>query len=241
MNEFVVHSQLRWWVRSFLLVFKSSFRSFWIRKSFWFGIFVFSVCLLILFPFALGTEFIQKLPVQLGCFWAIMEFVAVVSLGQCFYFEYEAMMLDVFLTSPMPKSTLFIAKIAFLTVQIFSLSLFVFLFWSILFHVQAIHSVTNLVCFLLLTFLFSVSSASLGVVVHGLTSRSLAKEILHPILFFPFQTGVLLGVSSLSLSCLGFAPLSAVWGQATWWTLLFVYPTIFITLAFLLAPIFFEE
>ncbi len=234
-------SQTRQWVDTFFFVLKISLRSLWIKKSFWLGSLIFSLCLLILFPFSLGTQVIKRPDVQIGCLWAIFEFVAVVSLGQVFYAEKEAGALDILLCSTSPRSALILAKTSFLALLCFSLNVPIILFWVILFNVSSPFFAIFFLKILSLNFFFSLASAGLGVLVHGLTVRSIAKEILQPILFFPLQTGVLLAAVSLSLSDTAYNSLSGAWGTSTWWFILILYPVLFITSSCLFSSALFEE
>jgi len=163
------------WLNTFFLIFHVSVRSFWIKKSFWLGALIFALCLLILFPFSLGTQVIKRPDVQIGCLWTIMEFVAALCVGRMFATEQEAQALDILLCSRSFRSAILFAKICFTTLFIFSLQIPILFFWLILFNVT-IHSYLN---FIVTSFFFSFGSASLGSLIYALTTRSLAKEILQ--------------------------------------------------------------
>ncbi len=236
-----MNASLPYWLNTFLLVFNVNVRSLWHKKAFWFGSLIFALCLLLLFPFSLGTSVIKRADVQIGCLWAVLEFVAVVSITPAFYAEKEADALDILLCSASSRTAIASGKIAFLSLMMFSLTIPIVLFWTILFNV----SVENMLLFisklLIISVFFCVGTAALGTLVHALTSRSLAKEILQPILFFPLQTGSLLAAVSLSLSILSVNSLSGALGGTTWWFILILYPLIFIASSWLFSTSLFEE
>lgn len=229
------------WINTFCLVFTVSSRSFWMKKSFWLGTLVFALCLLILFPFSLGTPVIQRPDVQIGCLWAIMEFVAALCVGRMFASEQEASALDILLCSRSSRSSILFAKVCFTTLLIFSLQIPILFFWLILFNVKATSFLLFIENLLLTSFFFSFGSASIGSLIYALTTRSLAKEILQPILFFPLQTGILLASVSVSLIANSLNTLSSVFSEQAWWSILILYPIIFSSLGWIFSFILLEE
>ena len=229
------------WFNTFLLVFKVSIRSFWIKKSFWLATLIFALCLLILFPFSLGIPVIKRPDVQIGCFWAIMEFVAALCVGRMFVAEQEANALDILLCSRSFRSAILFAKFCFTSFLIFSLQIPILFFWIILFNVNVVSFMTLVGNIVLASIFFSFGSASVGALVYGLTTRSLAKEILQPILFFPLQTGILLASVSVSLSANSLNTLSGVFSGQAWWTILILYPVLFSAIGWVFSFTLLEE
>jgi heme exporter protein B len=229
------------WLNTFLLINKVSARSFWVKKSVWLGTLIFAICLLILFPFSLGTEVIKRADVQIGCFWAIMEFVAVLSIGRMFYAEQEAQALDILLCSQSSRSSILLAKIFFLSFTLFSLTVPILFSWTLFFNITASSFILFYGKFLLTSLFFVWGCASLGALVHALTARSLAKDIIQPILFFPLQTGLLLASVSVSLSSNSASSLSGAFNSSTWWMILILYPVIFTTLGCIFSLFLLEE
>jgi heme exporter protein B len=229
------------WINTFKLILSISFRSFLIRKTFWLASLIFALCLLILFPFSLGIPVVKKPDVQVGCLWAIMEFVAALCVSRMFSVEQEAQALDVILSSRSPRSAILFAKIFFTAVFIFTLQIPIVFFWFVLFNVNA----SNLTFFILNLFgvsvFFSFGTASLGALIYSLTVRSQAKEILQPILFFPLQTGLLLASVSVTLAANSIELLSSAFNTQAWWTLLISYPIIFSSIGLIFSFNLFEE
>ena len=87
---------------------------------------------------------------------------------------------------------------------------------------------------------FNFGSASLGTLITCLTARSLAKEILLPMLFFPLQSGILLASVSLTIN-IGNNSLLGAFSANAWWTILIAYPIIFTTLGLILSEILLQE
>lgn len=228
------------WVNTFALVFKISLRSFWLKKSFWLATLIFALCLLILFPFSLGISVIKRPDVQIGCLWAIMEFVAALCVGRIFVVEQEAHALDILLSSRSFRSAILFAKVCFTSLFIFSLQIPILFFWIILFNVQ-IPSFKIIEYFFIVSFFFSFGSASIGSLVYALTTRSLAKEILQPILFFPLQTGILLASVAVTLSASSLSALSSALGEQAWWTILIIYPVLFTAIGWIFSSALLEE
>jgi len=228
------------WLSCFLLTQKISFCSAWTRKSSWFGVLIFSCCLLILFPFGLGVEALKRTDVCLGSLWVIHEFIAVLIIGRMFAAEQEGDALDFMLAAGNPRSAILLGKIIFTAFQLISLQIPVTFFWIILYHIPMDLLQLMLAPLALVSAIFSLGTASLGALVVCLTARSLAKEILQPMLFFPLQTGSLLAAVSLSLQ---FAQNNVLNSASTsaWWTLLTVFPVFFTTLGCLLSNVLFSE
>lgn len=232
--------QARWW-KTFFLVFQISTKSLWLRKSFWVANLIFAFCLLILFPFAFGIAIIKQPAVQIGCLWSILEFVSVLTIGQMYTAEQEAHALDLLLSSQNPRSAILMAKIIFTGLLIFSLEVPIHIFWMIFFNVSPLSFFSFTGNLTLISLFFAFGSSSLGALIYSLTSRSQAKEILQPILFFPLQTAILLASVNVSLSLESLQNLSAALSNQAWWTILMMYPVLFSAIGWILSSYLFEE
>lgn len=212
----------------------------WLRKSSWLGTLVFSGCLLILLPFAFGTAVLKRTDVSLGSLWIIHEFVAALTVSRMFVPELEMNALDLLLSSRSQRSAILMGKISFTAAQIFSLQIPITLFWIVLYHVPENIFFDILPTLIPVYFAFTLGTASLGALVFCLTVRSLARDILQPILFFPLQSALLLASVSLSVGSIS-TNLIGAFSNAAWWTILLSYPVLLITLGCLLSPILFQE
>lgn len=228
------------WYLSFILVNKISIRSIWVKKASWFGTLVFASCLLILFPFGLGTEALKRIDIQIGSLWIINEFIAVLTISRMFAPEQESHAMDFLLASRVPKSSLLAGKITFTIFQILSLQIPVTFFWIILYNVPSNILIELLKIIVPVCLIFNFGTASLGALVSCLTARSLAKEILLPMLFFPLQSGILLAAVSLTIQ-VGNNSLLGTFSPEAWWTILFTYPILFTALGFLLSDVLLQE
>ncbi|APJ02697.1 heme exporter protein CcmB [Silvanigrella aquatica] len=228
------------WLHHFIFINKISFRSLWVRKATWFGTLIFACCLLILFPFGLGTEALKRIDIQIGSLWIINEFIVVLAVGRIFAPEQESYAIDLLLSSRIPRSSLLAGKISFSFFQILSLQVPVTFFWIILFNVPSSILYELLKIIMPVSLLFNAGTASLGALVSCITARSLAKEILLPMLFFPLQSGILLAAVSLTVQ-VGNNSLLGAFSPEAWWTILITYPIIFTALGFLLSEVLLQE
>jgi ABC-type transport system involved in cytochrome c biogenesis permease component len=225
----------------FVLGFQVSVRQLLIRKSVWLGTLVFGACLLILFPFALGTETLQKTEVRYGTFWAIQEFVVALTVSRMFATEQEAGFLELMLCSRVHRSSLFFSKSMFTALQLISLQIPLSVLWVIFYNIGA--ESLSLVFGVLVgaCVLFSVGTAFLGTLIFASTAKSISKEILFPILFFPLQIVILLACVTLCVKTDTSTQLSGVFSSDAWWSILLGYPCIFGALGVLFSPVLFEE
>lgn len=229
-----------YWFCNFLLVNKISMRSILVKKASWFGTLIFASCLLILFPFGLGTEALKRIDIQIGSLWIINEFIAVLAVSRMFAPEQESYAMDFLLSARSPKSSFLAGKITFTTFQILSLQIPVTFFWVILYNVPSNILIELLKMITPVSLIFNIGTASLGALISCLTARSLAKEILLPILFFPMQSGILLAAVSLTIQ-IGNNSLLGTFSPEAWWTILFTYPILFTALGFLLSDVLLQE
>lgn len=228
------------WLWTFWLINKISFRSIWLRKSAWFGTLIFAGCLLILLPFAFGIGVLKRPDVSLGSLWIVHEFVVALSISRLFVPETESQALDFLLSSRSSRSALFLGKVSFATIEMFSLQIPITLLWVILYHVPEAQFISWLDRLSMICLFFDIGSCALGALIFCLTIRTLAKDILQPILFFPLQSSLLLAAVSLSV---GFFSdhLIGAFDSSAWWTILLSYPVLLITLGCLLSSILFQE
>jgi ABC-type transport system involved in cytochrome c biogenesis permease component len=154
--------------------------------------------------------------------------------------ELEMNALDLLLSSRSQRSAILMGKISFTAAQIFSLQIPITLFWIVLYHVPENIFFDILPTLIPVYFAFTLGTASLGALVFCLTVRSLARDILQPILFFPLQSALLLASVSLSVGSIS-TNLIGAFSNTAWWTILLSYPVLLITLGCLLSPILFQE
>lgn len=227
------------WVQ-FLLVMQVSFRGVMARKAAWFGVLVFGVCLLILFPFSFGTDLIKTEMVRLGSFWMIQEFLVVLLVTRIFSVETEHGALELMLHPGFEKSVIVVGKAFFTFLQLCTLQVPICVLWWALYEIPADQVLPLARVLVPVLVLFNAGTASLGVILNGLTARSLGREIVLPILFFPLQISVLLAAVQLTIQDALLTPKGG-FTEAAWWAILGGFPLIFSAAGLLLKDALFEE
>jgi heme exporter protein B len=223
------------------LVFEFSARSVFIRKASWAGTLAFAACLAILFPFAFGTELIQKAEIRHGAFWAINEFVVALTVGRLFAQESESGLLEVLLASGSSRSAILYGKIFFIVLYLLSIQLPLLVVWIVFYNVpfEAIQSLG--VRILPLLCLFNLATGTIGALLSCVTARSTGRDLLMPLLFYPLQLSVLLGAVSLATATDPAVVMLAGTQGTSWWTILSGVPVVFLAVAILLSQSLFQE
>ncbi len=221
-------------------VIEVSARGLMARKSAWLGVLVFGFCLLVLFPFSFGTDLIRTEAVRTGAFWTIQEFVVALVIMRIFAQETEQGALELMLHPRFSRAALFVGKVLFTFGQLVTLQIPMFIIWWAIYEVPADSTPALLRVLIPAVLLFDAATATLGVMLNALTARSLGREILLPILFFPLQMAILLAAVQVSL----LDPLLIPKGgftDAAWWTILGGFPVLILGAALLMRTALFEE
>jgi heme exporter protein B len=229
------------WLFGMGFVLQFSSRTVLLRKANILGLFIFSICVLILFPFAFGAEFILLPEVRHGAFWSIQEFVAALVVSRMFDAENESGALEFLLASRSPRSAILFGKTVFNTLQMAAVQIPLIFFWIIFYKIPIDNVMQNIRYFIPVCLLFNLSCASLGALLSCVVARSQAKEILLPILFFPLQISVLLASVTLLLRNDIGNQMVGGFGDAAWWTLLCGFPVVFVTVGIVLDNVLFQE
>jgi heme exporter protein B len=229
------------WCQTFLFVTQFSVRSVLVRKASWFGVLTFAAGLLILFPFAFGTELLDTGEVRHGAFWAIQEFVVALVLGRLFAVEQEQGALEFLLASRAPRSAILAGKTFFTTLQLLSLQIPLVILWAVFYNVPTAGFGQNVRYLLPVCLLFNLGTAALGALLSCATARSQAREILLPILFFPLQMAPLLAAVTLMLRNDPGYEYVGGFADGAWWTVLGGYPVVFLAVGFLLDDVLLQE
>lgn len=232
-------SQARW-LKIFFLIHKLSFRSLMVRKVSWFGTLLFACCLLVMFSFSLGTPLLVRNDVRVGSFWAIAEFVCALTIGRMFFAEQESFALDFMLAANAPRSAIFLGKVFFTALLILSFQCCVAVFWAFLYNISFSDVCLLFFTLVAVSFFFAFGTAALGALVCALTAKSVGKEILQPLLFFPLQSGILLAATTLCMQSVQMESAGALSTQS-WWAILFFYPILFSALGCVLSSVLLKE
>jgi heme exporter protein B len=230
----------RWW-HTFLFVTQFSIRGVLVRKASWFGVLAFAACLLILFPFAFGTELLAQGEVRHGAFWAIQEFVVALVVARTFQAEQEQGALEIVLASRAPRSAVLFGKAVFTGLQLVSLQIPLVLLWAVFYNVPSAGFAQNVRFLIPTCLLFNMGTAALGALLSCAVARSQAREILMPILFFPLQLAPLLAAVTLTLrNDTGYEYVGG-FADGSWWTVLAAFPVVFFAVGFLLDDVLLQE
>lgn len=229
------------WRRNCWLVFEYSVRSVFLRKASWAGTLAFAACLAILFPFAFGTELIQKAEIRHGAFWAINEFVVALSVARLFTVETEGGILEYFLSTQVHRSAVLFGKILFIVLYLLSVQLPLLLMWIVFYNVPGNVLVSLSSTLLPLLVLFNLGTGTIGALLACVTARSTARDILLPLLFYPLQMSILLAAVSLATMSDPAIVMLAGTSEQSWWTMMVGVPVLFLAVGVLLSNVLFQE
>lgn len=221
-------------------IFQFSYRNMMARKANWLGPLIFGACVLMLFPFAFGTELLKQSEIRYGSFWMINEFIVALVAARIFAAENESGILEFLIASPTPRTSIFLGKVLFTVLQLLSLQLPLVVLWVLIYNVPLPIVVETARKTLATCLVFNFGTASLGVILSCVTARSLAKDMLFPILFFPLQVTLLIAAVMLCLQGEGSLVVDAV-SPAKWWSFLAGYPVVLMTIGLMLADHLFQE
>ncbi len=233
-------NKARWW-QTFFVVLQVSHRSLMYRKAVWFGLLIFAACVLILFPFAFGTDLMSRTDMRFGAFWAVQEFVVALSITRIFTAEMESGALEFWLASRAPRSAILMGKICYTALQMISLQVPMTILWIVFYNVKPEVLQVVLRVLIPVNILFSLGTASLGALIHCVTARSMAREILVPVLFYPLQIALLLASVTLCVKSDTASQVVGAFGAGAWWSILLVTPVIFSGMGFLLDNALLQE
>lgn len=226
------------------LILSVSLRGVWYRKAHWYASLFLGLSLLVLFSFALGPEVITTQPeVMLGILWAVYELCALFLVSRLYNTEWEYRALEGWLAAGLSRSGIFLGKVFFVTIYLLFLQVVLTFFWVLLYGVDRllpVFSIDFLLRYGLACLAFNVGSGVVASFVYSLTVRSLAKELLQGVLFFPLHGMLLLSALQVCLLPYG-SRLVGSFYEGAWWTILGLYPVVFGTLAVLLSSVLFEE
>lgn len=234
-------SAQRSWFHSCWLIFEYSIRTVLLRKAAWAGTLAFAACLAILFPFAFGSELIQKAEIRHGAFWAINEFVVALSVARLFSVEVEGGILEYALSTQVQRSAFLFGKIFYLVLYLFSVQMPLIVMWIVFYNVPGNALASLGLSIFPLLFLFNLGTGTIGALLACVTARSTARDILMPLLFYPLQMSVLLAAVSIATMADPSTVMLAGNSQQSWWTLLVGVPFLFGAVGVLLSDVLFQE
>ncbi len=197
------------------------------RRESLISMFFFGVVLLFLFHFSFEISRERVVDMAPGLLWLAFIFTGTLGLNQLFQVERENQCLEALLLSPMDRGAFYLAKVFFNFTTMLLVELFVFpLFW-ILFNLDFWRLLPSL---FLVALLGTIGFCVLGTLLSALTLKARARELLLPLILFPFIIPVFLATiraMEIILHAGSFQEL------LPWLRLLIGFDVIFITVGFL--------
>jgi len=225
-------------LKTFQLTLATNFHILFKQKSMWLSLFLFALTLLILFPFALGSEMLKVYEVQMGSYWIIQEFVIALLVLNMFKIEEESNTIEIYASTRCSKLSFFYGKVIFTWLHILSLQIPIILLWIIIFNLE-IHNFLKLwPTMALASTLFALTSSLLGGFLYCVTQKSHIREVIQPLLFFPLQSASLLAATSV---CLISQNNQTMLEWSAWWSILIIYPVLFVGLLLVFGEMILEK
>ena len=197
------------------------------RRESLISMFFFGVVILFLFHFSFEIPRERVADMAPGLLWLAFIFTGTLGLNQLFQVERENQCLEALLLSPMDRGALYLAKVFFNITTMLIVELFVFpLFW-ILFNLDLWRLLPSL---FLVAIFGTIGFCVLGTLFSAVTLKARARELLLPLILFPFIIPVFLGTiraMEIILHAGSFQEL------LPWLRLLIGFDVIFITVGFL--------
>ncbi len=187
----------------------------------------FSVVILLVFAFALPSDYSNQLVIVPGIFWVTFLLSGILSLGKSFQIEKENSCMEALLLSPVSRGSIFLGKMLGNIVFILLIQILIIPVFSVLFYPIVLSYFAELV---LLSFIASVGFSSLGTLLAGLTTDLRSKEIILPIILFPLLVPLLLACVRITQEILGGHGFA---GVQDWLKLLIGFNLIFLIVSYL--------
>lgn len=196
------------------------------RREYFNSLFFFSLLVLFLFSFALGTKPELLREVAPGLLWLVVLFSASMALERSFYTELDAGCLEGLRLYAVSPRALFLGKLFSNFFFIALVQLLVTAAMFFLFDLRAHFGFRLLAIF----FLGDFGLATLGTFYAILTAKTRARQVLLPLLLFPMLVPLLLG----SVHATSYTLYGDPFGEAkTWIQLMLVFDWIFFVSCFM--------
>ncbi len=197
------------------------------RRESLISMFFFGVVLLFLFHFSFEIPRERAADMAPGLLWLAFVFTGTLGLNQLFQVERENQCLEALLLSPMDRGALYLAKVFFNILTMLLVELFVFpLFW-ILFNLDFWGLLPSL---FLVALLGTIGFCVMGTLLSAVTLKARARELLLPLILFPFIIPVFLATIRAMEIILHTGSFQEL---VPWLRLLIGFDVIFITVGFL--------
>lgn len=176
----------------------------------------FMLTILILFSFAFdpGNSDVNIKDIGGGLLWLAYAFAAALALNRSFARELQNDCLDALMASPMPSSALFIGKALANFVLLMAMETISLVAFSVLYNVKILTHIWEL---LLVIVLGTWAMAAMGTFFSALTVNLRLRELMLPVLIYPFLIPALMAAIALTSDLLNGTPLGGnnlVWVKA---------------------------
>jgi heme exporter protein B len=197
------------------------------RRESLISMFFFGVVLLFLFHFSFEIPRERAADMAPGLLWLAFVFTGTLGLNQLFQVERENQCLEALLLSPMDRGALYLAKVFFNILTMLLVELFVFPLVWILFNLDFWGLLPSL---FLVALLGTIGFCVMGTLLSAVTLKARARELLLPLILFPFIIPVFLATIRAMEIILHTGSFQEL---VPWLRLLIGFDVIFITVGFL--------
>lgn len=198
-----------------------------------FSVLVFTLLVIIIFNFSLGTDYDTIVTVAPGILWVTFAFAGVLSLNRSFILEKEEGCLEGLMVCPISREAIFVGKmfgslLFMLVIEAIALPIFMFLFNLPVLSPQLIT----------ITALATLGFVAVGTLFSALAVNTKAREMVLPILFFPIVAPIIISAAKAS----GLALAGESWGGLSPWIQIIVaFDAIFLVVSYLIFSFVVEE
>jgi heme exporter protein B len=194
----------------------------------------FSLLLLFVFQFSLGTDRERLAGALAGLLWLGFVLSGLLALGRSFIIERENECWEGLLLAPGDKSAVFVGKLAGNVLLMFVVEALLLAMFAVFFNVDVAQALGPL---LLVLVLGTVGFAALGTLFAAMTAHVRARELLFPVLLLPVQVPVLLATVRATEAALAGEAFTAV---ANWITLLVAADIVYVVVGVLTFDVILE-
>lgn len=188
----------------------------------------FAVLVLAVLFFARDPTVVGALDVAPGALWVTFTFAAMLGMNRAFLLERDNGALDGLLLTPVPRSAIFLGKVAANLVFVGAVELISLPIFMLFYDVPIWHRLPAL---LGITAMATVAFVAVGTLLSSMAVRTRLSELMLPLLLLPFLLPPVVGAVQVTAKILAERPLSEAVG---WLKLLAAFDVVFIVLSTLL-------
>lgn len=195
----------------------------------------FSVLLVFLFRFAVGSTEIQIRQAAPGLLWLAFILTGLWGMTRIFQVERENDCLELLRLVPGDLGGLYLGKVLIGCCLMWAAELAILAMFGLFFHLDMLPVIGSLIPILVLG---TVGYVAIGTLFAAITAHLKAREVLLPLLLFPLMVPILLAAGRLTHLALSGESLMA---EAHWLRLLIGFDVVFLVLGYLTFPFVMED